>query len=140
MEHRIEMKEQGAENGYEAAAAAPRRYPGSLQDRELRRQAKALWREAARARKLSAESCAAYHLLLGGKLEKAFVPVSNAVKLANGADPCYALKRAKQMALGLGASAWKPWEQMLAPWYAKESWNRLPKEAAGAPLFEGLGL
>ena len=107
---------------------------GALQDLELRKQARALWKKAAHAKTLTAESCAAYHLLMGGKLNAAFSPITNSCKLQNGADPFAAKENALQAVNNLRSSAFEPWKPLLEEFFLASRYGYLPASAKEHPL------
>ncbi len=75
-----------------ASATAERTFPGLLQNLDDRRRVRQAWKAlvrdlAARKSGPSARDLVVYSLLLGRPLAKAFTPVTNTVKLANGQRP-----------------------------------------------------
>ncbi len=96
---------------FEASASRPaRRSPLSPSELSEAREA---WRAAAKARSLSAESMAAWMILLGKDPRKAFTPITNPVKLANGATAWGSYEAALRSARSLERSALAPWAALL---------------------------
>lgn len=93
------------------AGFSPRRSPLSPEDLAA---ARALWLAASRAKSIRAESLAAWMILRGKDPKKAFSPITNPVKLANGAKAWGAYEQALRLASGLSPSALEPWAPLLS--------------------------
>ena len=76
-------------------------------------QARAAWKTAAREKRLSAASLAAWAIIRGADPKKGFAPITNSVKLANGACAWGAFEEATRACSHLSVSALAPWEAML---------------------------
>lgn len=89
-----------------------------------RGQIRAAWRQHAAARQSTAAQHAALALLLGISLDRAFTPITNPVKLANGMSPSAGRDTAVAQALSGSAEAWAPFAALLQGAASKEQWNR----------------
>lgn len=76
--------------------------------------ARELWRAAAKAKTITSASMAAWMILRGKDPKKAFTPVSNPVKLANGFTPWGSFEAALFSSGKLERAALHPWEDLLS--------------------------
>lgn len=73
------------------------------------------WKTAARARTASVTAHAAYALLRGQDLTKAFTPIRRPEKItSNGNDPYFALNRALRQLAHPRPEALRPWSDLLS--------------------------
>lgn len=93
--------------------SAPLSHASGL-SREQFTQARALFKQAARDKKLTAASICAWSVLRGFDASRGFTPVTNPIKLANGADPMGAFYAARSNAETLDKEALAPWASLLA--------------------------
>lgn len=98
----------------QAASAQSAAEPSFALDRAAFEQARALFKQAAREKRLSAASLCAWSLLRGKDPRRGFSPVINPVKLANGARPWAAFDLALRQAQSLSPEALAPWAAWLA--------------------------
>lgn len=80
---------------------------------EIFEQAKAAWKIASDRKELTRESIAAWAILRGVDPKKGFCAITNAIKLANGAEPWAAYESSMRATSRLTRSALAPWEKML---------------------------
>lgn len=102
----------------------------------LRGRIRAVWRIHAAKRNATAAQHAAYALLLGMPLEKAFTPITNAKKLANGMDANQGRDIAVSAALAGSLSTWSPFESLLEEAKLKEKWGHKSYDMSSHPLLE----
>lgn len=81
---------------------------------EVFEQARSAWKAAAREKRLSAASLAAWAIIRGADPKRGFAPITNPVKLANGAREWGAFEEAARACSNLSTSALAPWEALLA--------------------------
>ena len=97
---------------------------------------KAAWSGHARARNATAAQHAALAVLLDIPLDKAFTPITNQRKLANGARPHQGRDLALSRALSGDASAWSPWVGLIAPLEpAAQRWGGAYYDLDAHPFF-----
>lgn len=76
-------------------------------------QARALFKQAALERRLTAASMCAWNILRGADARRGFSPITNERKLANGASPWGAFSIAEHLAETASPEALAPWEPLL---------------------------
>lgn len=102
----------------------------------LRGRIKQAWRVHASTRTGTAAQHAARALLLGRPLDRAFTPITNVVKLANGMDPHHGRNQALLQAVSGEASVWQPFAHLLEGATIKEQWGRRYYDMASHPLLK----
>lgn len=118
--------------GAERHIETPVSYPLS---KEHFLEARALFKKAAHAKRLSAASICAWHILSGQDAKKGFTPITNPVKLANGAHPMGAYHNALGGASRLSLAALEPWaEALIAAGCAPQGW----KWSGSHPILDAL--
>lgn len=104
-------------------------------DRAARAALSAAWKAHANQRKATAAQHAIFTLLSGRSLDRAFTPITNPVKLANGMQPSQGRAAAIASALSGDASQWEPFADLLEGAKVQERWLRRYYDMASHPLF-----
>lgn len=82
-------------------------------EKELFLELQACWKAAAKAKTITSSSIAAWAIIRGANPKKGFAPITNAVKLANGASPWAAFDEAIGSCSRCSGSALAPWAELL---------------------------
>lgn len=108
--------------------------PSSQSDRAARAALSAAWKAYANQRQTTAAQHAIFTLLSGRSLDRAFTPITNPVKLANGMQPNQGRDTAIASALSGEASQWEPFASLLEGAKVQERWSRRYYDMTSHPL------
>lgn len=96
----------------------------ALTDRADRIALRKAWKQIANQRQATAAQHAIFTVLSGRSLDRAFTPITNPVKLANGMTPSQGREQALAEAMTGSAKAWAPFAELLEGATLNERWAR----------------